>query len=781
MDSRVPLATLFVAAAGVAVVLLVLPHHASAENYWGIGLPTYEVDGQPTTVISTTYHGTGLLGSGIGTVQYLKAGLVPVGGGPVPFATTNQYSFGDAYDFTQLSNKATYLVTTSDNDFSVMQTTAVYGVSATTDATRLLPESKLGKDYVVATAANSIAYLNPNPAYFTVVAIKDSTTVTVMVSVPTAGTVASGVTVPPMVPGTPYGYTVNRGWALHVTAKDGDITCVIAVLACPPADLTGSSIKCSTSCAVYAGSNCLSLEDGSCDTINEQMLPNAVTGKVYVMCSAQQSGTGQLDWLKIRAVNGPTTIMFARPAIGGTTTATVTPGTYSLFRFNTDTVVTASDQIHVVQYLARSDVPPHQTGASNPIGSLAQVYNANTAYGDPSYVEISAIDRSTSGHWMYADPTWETTIYVGAPGGTPITIATDGGAPIPFPAVERPIGSSGYSCFTKFIPSQAGATYLIAAPPGIPITSQMLGLGFYTSYFYDAFGGTPLVVPPPLPPGASFKWTDPSLVCGAHPIHFIDGSLKGTGAINSWAWEFGDGTTSDEQSPTHTYPGAGDYSVTLTITDDNGFVSKQTQIVTATVGDACLLPTISQDNGHAPRPPHDGVDPAVAGADIDGDGILNAQDNCVFVANGSQDDLDLDAVGDACDTDMDNDRILNARDNCPETSNGDQPDMNADGEGDACDSDIDGDNVPNAADNCATVANVDQLDANGNQVGDVCDGKDLAAAGGPGASAPLESTDAGLAAPAQGGNGLLAVMLAAGAAALVLAVVVTVVMVRRSR
>ena len=39
--------------------------------------------------------------------------------------------------------------------------------------------------------------------------------------------------------------------------------------------------------------------------------------------------------------------------------------------------------------------------------------------------------------------------------------------------------------------------------------------------------------------------------------------------IISWFWDFGDGTTSTEQNPTHTYAQAGTYVVCLTINDDN--------------------------------------------------------------------------------------------------------------------------------------------------------------------------------------------------------------------
>lgn len=41
-------------------------------------------------------------------------------------------------------------------------------------------------------------------------------------------------------------------------------------------------------------------------------------------------------------------------------------------------------------------------------------------------------------------------------------------------------------------------------------------------------------------------------------------------APTSWAWDFGDGTTSTEQSPTHSYAEVGTYTVQLTVENENG-------------------------------------------------------------------------------------------------------------------------------------------------------------------------------------------------------------------
>ncbi|MFH1246076.1 MAG: PKD domain-containing protein [Candidatus Omnitrophota bacterium] len=48
------------------------------------------------------------------------------------------------------------------------------------------------------------------------------------------------------------------------------------------------------------------------------------------------------------------------------------------------------------------------------------------------------------------------------------------------------------------------------------------------------------------------------------------GSADPDGGELSYAWDFGDGTTSEEANPAHTYTEAGDYNVKLVVTDDEG-------------------------------------------------------------------------------------------------------------------------------------------------------------------------------------------------------------------
>ena len=50
-------------------------------------------------------------------------------------------------------------------------------------------------------------------------------------------------------------------------------------------------------------------------------------------------------------------------------------------------------------------------------------------------------------------------------------------------------------------------------------------------------------------------------------VNFTDQS---SGSINSWAWSFGDGASSTEQNPSHTYSSSGTYTVSLSVTGPGG-------------------------------------------------------------------------------------------------------------------------------------------------------------------------------------------------------------------
>lgn len=67
--------------------------------------------------------------------------------------------------------------------------------------------------------------------------------------------------------------------------------------------------------------------------------------------------------------------------------------------------------------------------------------------------------------------------------------------------------------------------------------------------------------------------TDKDSGCIPMNVQFTDASLPGTGTINSWAWNFGDGNTSTANAPSNTYAAQGSYNVSLTVSNTAGCTS----------------------------------------------------------------------------------------------------------------------------------------------------------------------------------------------------------------
>ncbi|MBC8472017.1 MAG: PKD domain-containing protein, partial [Planctomycetes bacterium] len=76
----------------------------------------------------------------------------------------------------------------------------------------------------------------------------------------------------------------------------------------------------------------------------------------------------------------------------------------------------------------------------------------------------------------------------------------------------------------------------------------------------------------PSTPVANFTATPRS---GNSPLAVqFTGTSTGPANITSRLWNFGDGTTSTEQSPSHTYQKTGSYTVSLTVTGPGGSNTK---------------------------------------------------------------------------------------------------------------------------------------------------------------------------------------------------------------
>ncbi|MEZ4805491.1 MAG: PKD domain-containing protein, partial [Bacteroidia bacterium] len=69
-------------------------------------------------------------------------------------------------------------------------------------------------------------------------------------------------------------------------------------------------------------------------------------------------------------------------------------------------------------------------------------------------------------------------------------------------------------------------------------------------------------------PSASF--TADTVGCIGQKLGYKDASTKADTAITNWTWDFGDGTLSNSQFPSHSYTYAGTFSIGLTVTDGFG-------------------------------------------------------------------------------------------------------------------------------------------------------------------------------------------------------------------
>ena len=87
-------------------------------------------------------------------------------------------------------------------------------------------------------------------------------------------------------------------------------------------------------------------------------------------------------------------------------------------------------------------------------------------------------------------------------------------------------------------------------------------------------------------PNPDFSVVGSSTGCAPFPVTFNDASSSGgSSSIVDWEWSFGNGAASSDPNPTYTYPGVGNYTVSLIVTDDNGCDSTAVKTDLITVSD----------------------------------------------------------------------------------------------------------------------------------------------------------------------------------------------------
>lgn len=159
-----------------------------------------------------------------------------------------------------------------------------------------------------------------------------------------------------------------------------------------------------------------------------------------------------------------------------------------------------------------------------------------------------------------------------------------------------------------FEQTQSALTYIWNFGDGTPVSNEPDPIHVYTQA--GTYNGTLTVVgvggctddialaPVTVSSNTSAGFTSAPLVSDtlllpAATVSFTDTSLNAV----SWLWTFGDGITTTEQNPVHTYRFVGEYTVTLQVTNEDGCVSEITHGPYVVIDPDFFFPNVFTPNG----------------------------------------------------------------------------------------------------------------------------------------------------------------------------------------
>ena len=82
---------------------------------------------------------------------------------------------------------------------------------------------------------------------------------------------------------------------------------------------------------------------------------------------------------------------------------------------------------------------------------------------------------------------------------------------------------------------------------------------------------------PSLLPALEVRWSFKVIDPDRRVVAFTDESL-GTAKATAWKWDFGDGSTSTDQNPIHTFAKPGNYVTILDVTAADGTTSRRSKV-----------------------------------------------------------------------------------------------------------------------------------------------------------------------------------------------------------
>ncbi|MFH1435736.1 MAG: IgGFc-binding protein [Pseudomonadota bacterium] len=336
--------------------------------------------------------------------------------------------------------------------------------SYTNDASLLLPSTTATGNYRITAPAGQNSEDVKQPGYFSVTGIQDGTLVKVKVA--PEGEVAGGDDIPAAGPGAIFEFTIDRGEVVRIAGTN-------------TTDLSGSVLNAGSPILVMSGAPCHYMPDeyGACDHMEESVFPAESLGSHYfVAVPTNARGVPIGHVVRLYGNEDGTTVYYPSGPPTADAPTTLTAGrVYDLGIVDEDFEIVGDKSFAVTSFLLGS-------GLSDP-GHLLDYK------GDPAQSNVLPVEQYRENYVFLAPDDYDFSFAdVVMPDGTQVLLD---GIAIAVPAT--PI-SSGYSVLRIDV-SMGGAHTLDA---DAPVSLQVMGYGFATSYHYPGGGNMQRITAPPL-------------------------------------------------------------------------------------------------------------------------------------------------------------------------------------------------------------------------------------------------------------------------------------------
>ena len=323
--------------------------------------------------------------------------------------------------------------------------------SYTNDASLLLPSTAATGNYRITAPAGQNTEDVTQPGYFSVTGFEEGTQVTVWVG--HGGQVVGGDDIPDTAAGHVFEFEIGRGE-------------VVRIVGTPTTDLSGSLINATAPVQVLSGAPCHYMPDeyGACDHMEESVFPAETLGDHYFVAVPTNSRGvpighvvrlyGNVDGTALEYPSGPPP---------GAPTTIDAGRVYDLGNVDTSFEVSGNHEFAVTSFLLGSSLsdPGHPI---NYLGDPAQSNVVCVAQYRRKYVFLAPDDYDVA----YADIVMPLDAYVMIDGGEMTATAT-------------PI-SSGYGVARVELGLGIDGAHVLESDQ--PVSLQVMGYGFATSYHY---------------------------------------------------------------------------------------------------------------------------------------------------------------------------------------------------------------------------------------------------------------------------------------------------------